>query len=399
MTWHRNLANRVTSALVGTLTRHGRERRPVRLPRLLRPRARARPHRARLQLRPGAHPVALGGSASSPSRCRSPTAGATSGRSFVRYPEYLARVAPAVWREWRASRATRRSATAADRAGERERPGARRCEVGQQRGRAARTARPAGRPRARRRRAARRRRPRRRAASVSAPSTTPVLGACRSPSATSGIASGSAGEQVPRREPEAEHGGGEEGRHEQLDAEHERAEAAGELDLADVGQRAREVVAVEAPEPPDAHEGEREERRPAQQAVLAVDEQGHEPVGAVGVAAGEGGVGGGLAGVVGGVGGGAAVDRLVDRHVEDHAEERDLDGDPTASTCAARAPEAADGDERRSPRPAGTNLVPSQGSEPSRAKQRNASRRRGRSSSRSASRAAPASAAPAVSSG
>jgi len=31
----------------------------------------------------------------------------TTGRSFVRYPEYLARVAPAVWREWRASRATR----------------------------------------------------------------------------------------------------------------------------------------------------------------------------------------------------------------------------------------------------------------------------------------------------
>jgi hypothetical protein len=30
-----------------------------------------------------------------------------SGRSFVRYPEYLARVAPAVWREWRAARASR----------------------------------------------------------------------------------------------------------------------------------------------------------------------------------------------------------------------------------------------------------------------------------------------------
>jgi hypothetical protein len=32
-----------------------------------------------------------------------------SGRSFVRYPEYLARVAPAVWREWRAARASRRT--------------------------------------------------------------------------------------------------------------------------------------------------------------------------------------------------------------------------------------------------------------------------------------------------
>jgi glycosyltransferase involved in cell wall biosynthesis len=33
----------------------------------------------------------------------------TTGRSFVRYPEYLARVAPAVWREWRAARASRRT--------------------------------------------------------------------------------------------------------------------------------------------------------------------------------------------------------------------------------------------------------------------------------------------------
>ena len=31
----------------------------------------------------------------------------TTGRSFVRYPEYLVRVAPAVWREWRASRTAR----------------------------------------------------------------------------------------------------------------------------------------------------------------------------------------------------------------------------------------------------------------------------------------------------
>jgi Glycosyl transferase family 2/Sulfatase len=33
----------------------------------------------------------------------------TTGRSFVRYPEYLARVAPAVWREWRAARTSRRT--------------------------------------------------------------------------------------------------------------------------------------------------------------------------------------------------------------------------------------------------------------------------------------------------
>jgi len=35
----------------------------------------------------------------------------TSGRSFVRYPEYLARVAPAAWREWRAARTSRRTST------------------------------------------------------------------------------------------------------------------------------------------------------------------------------------------------------------------------------------------------------------------------------------------------
>jgi hypothetical protein len=36
-----------------------------------------------------------------------------SGRSFVRYPEYLARVAPAIWREWRTSRRTRTASATA----------------------------------------------------------------------------------------------------------------------------------------------------------------------------------------------------------------------------------------------------------------------------------------------
>jgi hypothetical protein len=35
----------------------------------------------------------------------------SSGRSFVRYPEYFAKVAPAVWREWRAARASRRTSS------------------------------------------------------------------------------------------------------------------------------------------------------------------------------------------------------------------------------------------------------------------------------------------------
>jgi glycosyltransferase involved in cell wall biosynthesis len=36
----------------------------------------------------------------------------TTGRSFVRYPEYLARVVPAVWREWRTASASRRTKAA-----------------------------------------------------------------------------------------------------------------------------------------------------------------------------------------------------------------------------------------------------------------------------------------------
>ena len=46
----------------------------------------------------------------------------TTGRSFVRYPEYLARVAPAIWRQWRQSRSDRRRAEPGDHARERERP-------------------------------------------------------------------------------------------------------------------------------------------------------------------------------------------------------------------------------------------------------------------------------------
>ena len=37
----------------------------------------------------------------------------TGGRSFVRYPEYLVRVAPAVWRQWRASKAARAASASA----------------------------------------------------------------------------------------------------------------------------------------------------------------------------------------------------------------------------------------------------------------------------------------------
>ena len=104
------------------------------------------------------------------------------------------------------------------------------------------------------------------------------------------------------------------------------------------------MVAVERQSHQRPDEDEREEGRPAEQAILAVHEQGHEPVGAVGVARREGGVGGGLAGVVGGVGGGAAVDRLVDGDVEDPAEERHLHR-PHREGTPARA--CADDDQQR----------------------------------------------------
>ena len=121
-----------------------------------------------------------------------------------------------------------------------------------------------------------------------------------------------------------------------------------------------------------------EHRRPAQQPVLAVDEQGHEPVGALEVAAGEARVGGALAGDVRGIGRGPAVERLVDRHVQ-----RELNS--ASSTAPDRQRPPARRARARGPRPApittpaGTNFVPSHGSAPSRAKQANASRRATRS--------------------
>jgi len=149
---------------------------------------------------------------------------------------------------------------------------------------------------------------------------------------------------VARRKPEAEHGGGEEGGHQQLSRDGERADAGGQLDASKVWHGAGELLAVRAPEPPEPREREAEHRRPAQQAVLAVEEEGHQAIGAVEVAGGEGGVGGALAGAVGGVGGGAAVEGLVETDVEGGAEEGGLDR-ADGEGAAAGAPEAAGGEE------------------------------------------------------
>jgi hypothetical protein len=129
---------------------------------------------------------------------------------------------------------------------------------------------------------------------------------------------------VPGREPEAEHRRRQEGGHEELHPERGGTHARGQLDVPDRRHRPRHPLASRAPQEPQPHEGEREHRCPAQEAVVAVEEQGHEPVGALEVAEREARIGGGLAGDVSRVGGGAAVDRLVDPHVQGDREERRL---------------------------------------------------------------------------
>jgi len=112
MSWHRTLANRMTSALLGflmeTVTSDGQTGYRALSARALGA-ARIRHDYNYAQILTlslwgqGIEPVEV------PIRYRR----RTSGRSFVRYPEYLARVAPAVWREWRAARASRKTSAAA----------------------------------------------------------------------------------------------------------------------------------------------------------------------------------------------------------------------------------------------------------------------------------------------
>jgi hypothetical protein len=112
MSWHRTLANRATSAMLGFLTQTVTSDGQTGY-RALSARALASARIAHdynyaqvLTLSLWAHgidPVEV------PIRYRR----RASGRSFVRYPEYMARVAPAVWREWRAARASRKTKAAA----------------------------------------------------------------------------------------------------------------------------------------------------------------------------------------------------------------------------------------------------------------------------------------------
>ena len=132
-------------------------------------------------------------------------------------------------------------------------------------------------------------------------------------------------QQVPAREPEAEHRGRAERRDEQLRCQHEGAEPGRQLDVAHARHRARNSFASGAPQPPQPGERQRQHGRPAQQAVAAVDEQRHQPVRALEMATGKRGVGGRLATHVRGIGGGAPEQPLADRYEQRDAEQRQLD--------------------------------------------------------------------------
>ena len=108
MTWHRNLANRLTSAVLGflmeTVTSDGQTGYRAFSARAL-PAARIAHDYNYAQVLT----LSLWGHGIEPVEVPIGYSRRTSGRSFVRYPEYLARVAPAVWREWRTARASRRT--------------------------------------------------------------------------------------------------------------------------------------------------------------------------------------------------------------------------------------------------------------------------------------------------
>jgi hypothetical protein len=106
MSWHRTLANRATSALLGTLMQtvvsdgqtgyRAFSRRALGVARI------GHDYNYAQVLT-----LSLWGAGIDPVEVPISYRRRSTGRSFVRYPEYLARVAPAVWREWRASRPTR----------------------------------------------------------------------------------------------------------------------------------------------------------------------------------------------------------------------------------------------------------------------------------------------------
>src|SRR5688500_20260468 len=112
MAWHRDIANRLVSALLGTLMQtivsDGQSGYRAFSARALRA-ARIRHDYNYAQVLT----LSLWGAGIEPVEVPIDYRRRQSGASFVRYPEYLARVAPALWREWRhASRQRARRAPA-----------------------------------------------------------------------------------------------------------------------------------------------------------------------------------------------------------------------------------------------------------------------------------------------
>jgi hypothetical protein len=111
MSWHRTLANRATGALLGFLTRTVTSDAQTGY-RAFSARALAVARIAHDYNYAQVLTLSLWGQRIEPVEVPIRYRRRTSGRSFVRYPEYLARVAPAVWREWRAASASRRTSAA-----------------------------------------------------------------------------------------------------------------------------------------------------------------------------------------------------------------------------------------------------------------------------------------------
>jgi hypothetical protein len=110
MSWHRTLANRFTSALLGTLmgTVFSDSQTGFRA---FSANALAAARISHDYNYAQVLTLSLWGAGIEPLEVPIDYRRRPGGRSFVRYPEYLARVAPAVWREWRKARASRAART------------------------------------------------------------------------------------------------------------------------------------------------------------------------------------------------------------------------------------------------------------------------------------------------
>ena len=106
MTWHRTLANRAATALLATLMETVLSDGQTGY-RALSATALSRFRIAHDYNYAQVLTLSLWGAGIDPVEVPITYSRRTSGSSFVRYPEYFARVVPAVWREWRSSRRTR----------------------------------------------------------------------------------------------------------------------------------------------------------------------------------------------------------------------------------------------------------------------------------------------------